>query len=103
MTNPYLSQNEKEMKNEKIENAVNNSATMEQNNLLQNIMPNFNSGNFLQGVLIGAVASYILTNENAQQAIFKSVVRMGKLLQAGTEELKERFEDAKAEIEAEEN
>lgn len=70
---------------------------------LSSILPaNFNTTNFLQGAVIGALGTYLLTNENAQQAIFKSVVRVGKLLQAGSEEIKERFEDAKAEIEAEE-
>ena len=65
------------------------------------LFPNFSYSNFIQGALLGAGAAYILTNEKAQQAIFKSVVRVGKLFEAGTEELKERFEDAKAEIEAE--
>lgn len=101
MTNPYLNKTSEEIKTEKISKATAQNI-IEQDNFLQNIVPNFSSVNFIQGALIGAVASYILTNENAQQTIFKSVVRMGKLLQAGTEELKERFEDAKAEIEAEE-
>ncbi|ASM35856.1 oxidoreductase [Campylobacter sputorum subsp. bubulus] len=80
-----------------------NTQSFNQNSsFLSSILPtNFNSTNFLQGAIVGALGTYLLTNENAQQAIFKSVVRVGKLLQAGSEEIKERFEDAKAEIEAE--
>ncbi|QKF64649.1 hypothetical protein [Campylobacter corcagiensis] len=81
-----------------------NAQNLNQNSsFLSSILPtNFSSTNFLQGAVVGALGTYLLTNENAQQAIFKSVVRVGKLLQAGSEEIKERFEDAKAEIEAEE-
>lgn len=59
---------------------------------------NFDSAGFLKGILLGAGLTYLLTNEKAQQALFKAFVKAGNLLQAGTEELKERFEDAKAEI-----
>lgn len=61
---------------------------------------NFNTSNFITGVLVGAGFAYIMTNEKAQQALFKAIVKAGNLLQAGTEELKERFEDAKAEVDA---
>lgn len=53
---------------------------------------------FLKGALIGAVATFILTNENAQKAIFKSFAKISSLFESGIEELKERYEDAKAEI-----
>lgn len=58
---------------------------------------NFNSAQFLTGLLVGAAATYILTNENTQKAIFKSFAKGSQLFQAGLEEMKERFEDAKAE------
>lgn len=53
---------------------------------------------FLKGAFIGAVATFILTNENAQKAIFKSFAKISSLFESGIEELKERYEDAKAEI-----
>ncbi|QTR49285.1 hypothetical protein [Candidatus Thiothrix anitrata] len=56
---------------------------------------------FVKGVLIGAAAAYILTNENVQRTAIKSAVKAWSLLQGGVEELKERFQDAEAEIRAE--
>lgn len=56
---------------------------------------------FVKGLLIGAAAAYILTNENVQRTAIKSAVKAWSLLQGGVEELKERFQDAEAEIRAE--
>ena len=56
---------------------------------------------FLKGMLIGAAAAYILTNENVQRTAIKGAVKAWSLLQGGVEELKERFRDAEAEIRAE--
>lgn len=56
---------------------------------------------FLKGLLIGAAAAYILTNENVQRTAIKGAVKAWSLLQGGVEELKERFRDAEAEIRAE--
>lgn len=78
ITNPYINQNN-------------------QNNNPLSSLGNFDSTQFLTGLLIGAAATYVLTNENAQKAIFKSVAKGSQLFQAGFEEMKERFEDAKAE------
>lgn len=62
----------------------------------------FNSGNaqrdFIIGTLIGAAASFILTNENAQKALLKGFAKLSSLFEMGVEELKERYEDAKAEV-----
>jgi hypothetical protein len=55
---------------------------------------------FVRGVLIGAAAVYLLTNENVQQAAIRSVVRVWSLVQGGVEEMKERFRDAEAELHA---
>lgn len=77
ITNPYINQN----------NQNNNPLSL----------GNFDSSRFLTGLLIGAAATYILTNENAQKAIFKSFAKGSQLVQAGLEEMKEKFEDAKAE------
>lgn len=75
-------------------------------NILNNQIPNtqnqslFTSGDFIKGALIGAAATYLLTNKNAQQTIMKAASKGTELFQAGMEEMKERFEDAKAQMEA---
>ena len=53
---------------------------------------------FLIGTLIGVAATYILTNDNAQKAILKGFAKLSSLVEMGIEELKERYEDAKAEV-----
>ena len=68
-----------------------------QNGFLDGIFSGSNGSDFLKGALIGAVATYILTNENAQRAIFKGFAKLSTLFECGLEELKERYEDAKAE------
>ena len=57
------------------------------------------SGNsFFAGILLGAAATYFLTDENAQKKLFKLIAKGTEMFQMGVEEMKERFEDAKAEI-----
>ena len=56
---------------------------------------------FFKGLLIGAAAAYLLTNENVQRTAIKGAVKAWSLLQGGVDELKERFHDAEAEIRAE--
>lgn len=63
---------------------------------------NFSNDRFLKGLLIGAAAAYVLTNEHVQRGAIKGVVKAWTLLQGGMEELKERFHDAEAEIRASE-
>ncbi|MPB73273.1 YtxH domain-containing protein [Campylobacter fetus] len=93
MTNPYINNQN-----------TNKSAIDETINKLTKdiafIPDNFNTAGFLKGVLLGAGITYLLTNQNAQQALFKAIIKATDLLQSGTEELKERFEDAKAEVNA---
>ncbi len=79
--NPYVSSN--------VQNAQANSS----------FLSSFNTNDFLKGALIGAAAGYLLTNEKAQKAIMKTFAKGTSMLQMGVEELKERFEDAKAEME----
>ena len=78
--NPYITQ----VPNQNIQNPTTN-----QNGSLIN-------GDFVKGVLIGAVATYILTNKNAQENIFKGFEKVKTLVTAAVEELKEKMEDAKA-------
>ncbi|MCR8679774.1 MULTISPECIES: hypothetical protein [Campylobacter] len=68
-----------------------------QNGFLDGVFGSAKSGDFLKGALIGAAATYILTNQNAQRAIFKGFAKLSTLFECGLEELKERYEDAKAE------
>ncbi len=58
---------------------------------------------FIKGALIGAAAAYLLTNESVQRTLIKSAVRTWSLVQSSVEEVKERFQDAEAEIHAESN
>jgi hypothetical protein len=62
----------------------------------------FNLGNdrFVKGLLIGAAAAYLLTNEDVQRTAIKGVVKVWSALQGGVEEVKERFRDAEAELQA---
>ncbi len=67
------------------------------------ILDSFDTANFIKGALIGAVGAYLLTNENAQKTIFKGLAKTATMFQTGMEEIKERFDDAQAELEAEQN
>ncbi|TVQ88221.1 MAG: hypothetical protein EA400_09520 [Chromatiaceae bacterium] len=64
--------------------------------------PLFNLGNerFVKGLLIGAAAAYVLSNESVQRSLIKGAVRLWTGLQGGLEEVKERFQDAEAELQA---
>lgn len=92
--NPYI-KNVNSTSNQSNLNTQNTQNT--QNGFLDGVFGAGNSGDFLKGALIGAAATYILTNENAQRAIFKGFAKISTLFECGLEELKERYEDAKAE------
>jgi hypothetical protein len=72
------------------------------NQATQQNSPFFNVGNerFLRGLVMGAAATYILTNEKVQRSTIKGMVRVWSTWQGGVEELKERFQDAEAELRA---
>jgi hypothetical protein len=74
--------------------------TNPQQNNVDSLLGSFDTTHFLKGALIGAVGAYLLTNENAQKTIFKTFAKGADMFSAGIEELKERMEDAKAELEA---
>lgn len=63
----------------------------------------FNNSDFVKGALIGAAVTFLLTNKGAQETIMKAASKGSELFQAGMEELKERYEDAKAQMEANQN
>lgn len=56
---------------------------------------------FYKGMLVGAVATYVLTNDNVQKSIIKSVAKLFMKVEESVEEFKEKVEDVKAEIKAE--
>ncbi len=69
---------------------------------LNNPIKGFDSSDFVKGALIGVAAAYLLTNKKVQESLFKTVVKGSSAFQMGMEELKERYEDAQAELEAKE-
>ena len=60
----------------------------------------FTSGDFIKGALLGAAVTYLLTNKNVQDTIFKAFGKGSQLFSAGIEELKERYEDTKPQMQA---
>lgn len=109
--NPYINNNQ----NNNMQNGATNmnsgmNTTSNMPNMQQapqtnnnNLFSNINSSNLIKGALIGAAATYLLTNENLQKTLFKTFAKLGDVAGAGIEELKERYEDAKAELEAQEH
>lgn len=51
----------------------------------------------IAGLVVGAAAAYLLSNEAVQRSMIGSVVSLWSTLQGGVEEMKERFRDAEAE------
>ena len=103
-TNPYIAQQNRTNIDLGLQNTnpyINNTTIPTQNNT--NLLGTFDTNQFLLGALIGVAGAYLLTNEKAQKAVFKTVAKGGAMFSAGLEEMKERFEDAQAELEAEQN
>jgi len=84
--NPYINQN-----------TANNTAEKDEN---KGPLAGFSQGDFVKGALIGAAVTFLLTNKGAQDGIIKAASKGSELFQAGMEEIKERYEDAKAQMEA---
>jgi hypothetical protein len=53
---------------------------------------------FTRGLLVGAAATYLLTNPKIQSSAIASVVQLWDMVQGGFAEMKERFHDAESEI-----
>ena len=104
-SNPYINQNSNQNMGQNPyynNNGMNNmNSQMPQQQNDSSLLGSFDTSNFIKGALLGAVGAYLLTNENAQKTIFKGVAKGSDMFQAGMEEMKERFEDAKAEMDAE--
>ena len=84
--NPYINQNSNSLQNPQQINTTAQST--------------FNNGDFIKGALLGAALTYFLTNKNAQEGLIKAFGKGSELFSAGIEELKERYEDAKAQMQA---
>ena len=83
-------------------NEAKNEIGMLPNTNPEHLFGAFNTKQFVVGALIGAVGAYLLTNEKAQKNLLKTIAKGTDMFQAGIEEMKERFEDAKAELAAKE-
>ena len=59
------------------------------------------SAEFWKGAAIGAGVTFLVTNESVQKAVVKTFSRVMAGASAGIEEMKEKYEDAKAEVEME--
>lgn len=94
--NPYINQNV----NAPMNNPLNGQVNQQINPNVQTGQTGFNNGDFIKGALIGAAVTYLLTNKNAQKTIMKTASKGSEMFQAGMEELKERYEDARAQMEA---
>ncbi|MCK5854942.1 MAG: YtxH domain-containing protein [Sulfurovaceae bacterium] len=107
-SNPYINQNSNQNMGQNPyyndNNSMNNqmpNQNPQQPSMMDSLYGSFDTSNFLKGAALGAIGAYLLTNENAQKTIFKGVAKGSEMFQAGIEEMKERFEDAKAEMDAE--
>ena len=90
--NPYI--NQQTNMNANAMNSLSNNISMQEP---KSIITN---GDFVKGALIGAAVTFLLTNKGAQDTIVKAVSKGNEFFQAGMEEMKERFEDAKAQMDA---
>ena len=59
---------------------------------------NFRDDQFWKGVLLGAAAALLITSDTVQKAVMKGTASVWTAAQSGVEEVKEKFEDVKAEI-----
>ncbi|ABD89154.1 hypothetical protein [Rhodopseudomonas palustris] len=54
----------------------------------------------IAGVVVGAAAAYLLSNEKIQSTVIRTAVSLWATVQGGLEEVKERIRDAEAEVTA---
>ncbi len=58
----------------------------------------YHSQQFWKGIALGAIAAIFVTNEGVQKAVMKGAIKLYDMVQSGANELKEKFEDAQAEV-----
>lgn len=103
LSNPYINQNQNINNTQQVNPYINQNANNSAQNPIDNqnnVNDSFFNGDFVKGALIGAGVTFLLTNKTTQKAIFNGFSKGSELVQAGMEELKERMEDAKAQMEA---
>ncbi len=61
---------------------------------------NVQDSQFWKGALLGAAVALLVTNESVQKGVIKGVAALSAAAQSGLEEMKEKFEDVKAEAQA---
>lgn len=88
MQNPYYTQ-------------APNPALAQQSSTMDLIMGTTTNERLVRGLILGAAAAYLLTNENAQKAVIKTGMKLYGAVAGGVEEFKEKVMDVKAEMEAE--
>lgn len=67
---------------------------------LSRFLPSRRSEQFLLGALIGAAATYVLSDEQIRGKLIKSGIQLYSGLAGGIEEMKEQMADIKAEMAA---
>lgn len=60
------------------------------------------SSTFWTGAVLGAGLTLLVTNESVQKTVMKTASKLMAATSGGVEELKEKYRDAKAEVDAEE-
>ncbi len=58
----------------------------------------FRHDQFWKGAILGAAVVFIVTNDTVQKALMSGVAKLWTTAQAGIEELKEKYQDVKAEM-----
>lgn len=68
---------------------------------LQRMLPSRDSDQFIIGLLIGAAATYVLSDDEIRARLMKGGVKLFSGIAGSVEEMKEQFADIRAEVEAE--
>lgn len=70
---------------------------------LSRLLPSRRTDQFLIGLLVGAAATYVLSDEELRGKIMKSGAKLYGGMVGGLEEMKEQMADIRAELTAEQN
>lgn len=70
---------------------------------LSSLLPSRRSNQFLVGLLLGAAATYVLSDEQMRGRLMQSGIKLYTSLTGGLEEMKEQMADIQAELAAEQN
>ena len=59
---------------------------------------NFRDQQFWKGALLGAAVALLATNDTVQKSVIKGAAKVIGAIQGGVQEIKEKFEDVRAEM-----